>query len=132
MFHITIDRTTLLVDMRLSGFFTPDVAQAATAALRDAVRTLGPRIGQHVTLYDATSLQVSPKDTIDYVQLGWADPAIRHLWARRVAYCTPSALTRMQASRLRQSRPDIGVFSERGAALAWLLEANAARDTPAA
>jgi hypothetical protein len=132
MFSIHIDRAQLLVDMRLSGFFTPAVAQDATIALRNAVRSLGPAIGRHVTLYDATDLQVAPGVTIEQVQAGFADPAIRHLWARRVAYCTPSALSRMQAARLRTVRSDIGVFATRDEALAWLLEVSADPDTPAA
>lgn len=131
MFSIHIDRAHLLVDMRLSGFFTPEIAADATVALRNAVRSLGPAIGRHVTLYDATELKVSPAETIEQVRAGFADPAIRPLWARRVAYCTPSALSRMQAQRLRQSRPDIGVFATRGEALAWLLEVSEGRDTPA-
>ena len=98
MFSIEIDRERLFVDMRLSGFFTEDVARAATEALRDAVRSLGPLIGRHVTLYDATALKVCPPETIAFLQHGWAEPSIRKLWARRVAYCTPSALTRMQAT----------------------------------
>lgn len=132
MFTIHIDRAHLLVDMRLSGFFTPEIAADATQALRTAVRSLGSAIGQHVTLYDATDLKVSPAETIAHVQSNWADPAIRSLWARRVAYCTPSALTRMQAMRLRRSRPDIGVFATREDALAWLLAPSDAPDTPAA
>lgn len=132
MYSIDIDRAHLLVDMRLSGFFTPELAAEATEALRAAVRSLGPAIGRHVTLYDATDLKVSPGATIEQVQAGFADPAIRPLWARRVAYCTRSALGRMQAVRLRAARPDIGVFATREEALAWLLEPSADPDTPAA
>lgn len=130
MFSIEIDRARLLVDMRMSGFFTLEIAHAATQAARDAVRSLGPLAGRHVTLYDASELQVCPPETIGYLQRGWADPSIRHLWARRVAYCTPSALSRMQANRLRHSRPDIGVFTARDEALAWLFSADL--DTQAA
>ena len=123
MFTIEIDRARLLVEMRLSGFFTLEIAHAATGALRDAVRSLGPLAGRHVTLYDASALKVCPPDTVGYIQNSWADPSIRHLWARRVAYCTPSALTRMQAMRLRHSRPDLGVFASRDEALEWLFNA---------
>jgi hypothetical protein len=132
MFTISIDRARLLVDMRLSGFFTLEIAAQATQALRAAVRSLGPAMGHHVTLYDATDLLVSPAQTIEYIQSSYAEPEIRPLWARRVAYCTPSALTRMQAMRLRRSRADIGVFTTRDDALAWLLEVSASRDRPAA
>ena len=132
MFSIDIDRVHLLVDMRLSGFFTPAIAQEATLALRAAVRSLGADVGRHVTLYDATDLQVSPAQTVEYIQASYAEPDIRPLWARRIAYCTPSALTRMQVMRLRQSRADIGVYTDRATALAWLLEVSEGRGTPAA
>ena len=132
MFSIEIDRAKLLVDMRLRGFFTVDTAQVALQALRDAVRRLGPDVGRHLTLYDATEMKVSPGETVAFIQHGWADPASRHLWARRVAYCTPSALSRMQLMRLRHSRPDLGIFTSRTEALEWLLDPSADRGTLAA
>ncbi|MES2336761.1 MAG: hypothetical protein V4537_01540 [Pseudomonadota bacterium] len=122
MYSIAIDRARLLVDMRLSGFFTPEIAADATQALRAAVRSLGADMGRHVTLYDATDLQVSPAETVAYIAASYAEPEIRPLWARRVAYCTPSALARMQVARLRSGRSDIAVHASREDALAWLLE----------
>lgn len=132
MYSIRVDRERLLVEMRLTGFFTGDLAAEAVEALRRAIESLGPQAGQHVTLFDATAIDICPPATIDYIQACWVDPAIRPLWARRVAYCTPSALTRMQAKRLRESRSDIGVFASREEALAWLLDPSAAPDTQAA
>ncbi len=130
MYSIHIDRTRLLVDMRLSGFFTKEIAAEATTALRTAVRSLGADTGRHVTLYDATELKVSPAETVEYIKASYAEPSIRPLWARRVAYCAPSALARMQMTRLRGGRPDIAVFTTRADALDWLLSADP--DTQAA
>lgn len=130
MYTIHIDRARLLVDMRLSGFFTQQIAIDATAALRAAVRSLGADTGRHVTLYDATDLKVSPAETVEYIKNSYTDPSIRSLWARRVAYCAPSTLARMQMTRLRGGRPDIAVFASRAEALDWLL--SDAPDTRAA
>ena len=132
MFDIRIDRARLLVDVRLAGFLTPDSATKVIQALRDAVRSLGSDTGRHLTLYDATALKVAPGITVEQVAGAFADPAIRSLWARRVAYCTPSALVRMQIGRLRAARADIGVFATRAEALAWLFAASDARDMQAA
>lgn len=121
MHSIHIDHKNILVDMRLSGFFTPEAAMAAVEDLRTAVRSLGTRAGQHVTLYDVSAVEVAPAATIELLKQSYTDPAIRALWARRIAYCTPSALARLQVARLREARPDIGVFTDRESAIAWLL-----------
>ncbi|WP_326525019.1 hypothetical protein [Sphingomonas sp.] len=132
MYEIRVDREKLLLDVRVTGFITPDLAQALTDEVRVAARTFGPPYGQHVTLYDITGLKVSPGTTVDVIQAAWIDPSIRHLWARRVAYCTPSALARLQAARLREARADIGIYATRKEALAWLLAPSDAPDTRAA
>jgi len=121
-FDVRVDRERLLVDLRMAGFLTPEIAQQATDAVRAAVRSLGDDAGRHVTLYDATALTALQGITVEQVAAAFADPAIRSLWARRVAYCTPSALVRMQVARLRSAREDIGVFATRAEALAWLFE----------
>ena len=121
MHEIRIDRDRLFVDVRAAGFFTPDLAAAVTEEVRLAVRSLGPDAGQHVTLYDISGLKVSPGVTVEAMQSAWADPAIRPLWSRRVAYCTPSALARLQVARLREARADIGIFASRREAIDWLM-----------
>ncbi|MHA6724105.1 hypothetical protein [Sphingomonas sp. RS2018] len=128
--HIDHGHACPLVDVRLSGLFEPEAALSAVRAIRTAIRTLGPRIGEHVTLYDTTDITVAPPATITAMQESWRDPEAIRLAARRVAYCSPSALGRLQLARLRQGRADIGVFPGRTAALAWLLSADP--DTPVA
>ncbi len=51
----------------------------------------------------------------------FGNPAHRELWAKRVAFCTASALGRLQLQRTRDVREDIGIFEDRETALAWLL-----------
>jgi len=128
-YDVRIDPERLLVDVRMIGFLTPGMAGEVTAALRDAVRSLDPDAGRHVTLYDATALTALEGITVEQVAAAFADPAIRSLWARRVAWCTPSALVRMQILRLRSARSDISVFGTRAEALGWLFEGDVAERT---
>lgn len=119
---IEVDRERLLVDVRVRGFLMPEEAGWLGEEIRAAVLTLGEGVGRHVTLYDLTEMRVSPQATHNQTMAAFASPAVRPLWARRVAACSPSALHRMQVSRLRAVRPDLGVYATREEALAWLLE----------
>ena len=121
MHSIQVDPVNTLVEARLSGFFDIAETQRVIDDVRAAVRGLGDRAGQHLSLYDVKNVEVAPGPTIELLQSAFADPAIRHLWARKVAFVTPSALGRMQLKRLREAREDIGVFASRAEALAWLL-----------
>lgn len=119
---ILIDRARKLIEVRLSGALpSPEDASWIGEEVHAAIRSLGADVGQHVTLYDASALQVAPAATIDVTKALFANPAVRPLWAKRVAYVVGSALGRMQAQRLRAARSDIGVFDNRDEALAWLL-----------
>ena len=102
--EIRVDRERLLVDVALGGFFSPEEAMRATEAVRAAVRALGRDAGRHLTLYDVTEVDIAPGPTIDQLKAAYLDPSIRHLWARKVAYVSPSTLARMQLKRLREER----------------------------
>lgn len=115
---ITADGTLVIV--KLTGFYLPDRALRALQEVRLAIVALGPRAGQHVTLYDLTDADISPAETITLMQHAFVETLNTTLAARRVAYCAPSALQRMQAKRLREGRGDIEVFADRETALAWL------------
>ena len=119
---IHLDREHKLVDVRLSGFFTAEDAAWTGEELRAAVLSLGDDAGQHVTLYDATELSVAPNSTVEAVQQMFANPMVRPLWARKVAFVAKSALGRRQMRRLLAARADIVIFEDRAEALAWLLE----------
>lgn len=117
---IEIDTQRKLVSVRISGFFLPEVAHAATWETRRAIQSLGTAMGQHVTLYDTTDTAPLPGETVELIRASFANPLYRPLWARRLAFCTPSALLKRQIERLREVRGDIGIFDDRGQALAWL------------
>lgn len=119
---VTVDRARKLVDVKMSGVVSPEDAGWIGEEVRAAIRSLGDDVGKHVTLYDATQVQVVPPATVALLQSTWANPAVRQLWARKVAYVVSTALARMQVQRLREAREDIGIFEDRDAAIAWLLE----------
>lgn len=121
MHNVSVDRPHKLVTARLSGFFQPEDLPAVARDVHDAIRALGEGTGQHVTLYDVSDAQISPAATMDMLRKIFEDPATRDLWARKVAFVTPSALARMQAQRLREARSDIAIFEDRASALTWLL-----------
>jgi hypothetical protein len=119
--HIHVDRARKLIDVRISGFVSPEDAGWLGEDVRDAIRTLGKGVGQHVTLYDVTGLGIAPGPTIEMVKSMFAHPDVRPLWARKVAIVTASALSRLQMQRLREARSDIAIFDDREEALDWLL-----------
>lgn len=118
---VEVDRARLLVDVRLGGLFSAEDAMWLGEEVRAAVRTFGDAVGQHVTLYDACAVQVMPLATMELFRETLGNPEVRKLWARKVAFVTSTALARMQAQRIREARPDIGLFDDREAAIEWLL-----------
>lgn len=120
---VTLDRSRLLLDVRMAGIVSPEDAAWIGEEVRAAIVSLGPDIGRHVTLYDATGVQVVPPATIALLQATWTNPAVKQLWARKVAFVVSTMLARMQAQRIREMREDIGIFDDREEAIAWLLAA---------
>jgi hypothetical protein len=59
---------------------------------------------------------------VELLKQTFDNPQVRALWARKVAFVTNTALARLQAQRLREVRPDLGLFDDRETAIAWLLE----------
>lgn len=119
--RIHVNPVRKLIEVKLTGLVTPEDAQWIGEEVRAAVRSLGPDVGQHVTLYDASEVPVVPAATITQLQQTWVNSEVRTLWARKVAYVVGSALGKLQASRLREARADIAVFDDRAEALEWLL-----------
>ena len=120
---IEIDPVRLMVTVKVSGLFTPEATLPCMMETRRAVQSLGSKVGQHVTLYDLSEIGPAPQETVDLLRMDFANPLTRHLGARRIAILTRSTLLRRQVDRVRASRPEIAVFSERGAAVDWLLAA---------
>ena len=123
--EIEIDAGNKLVVVKVSGFFTADAAHAATWETRRAIQSLGPAVGEHVTLYDLVDAAPSTPETVELIRMGFANPIYRPLRARKVAFCARSPLMRRQVERIRTARPDIGIFKTREAARAWLLARDA-------
>ncbi|MEN3747154.1 hypothetical protein TPR58_08240 [Sphingomonas sp. HF-S3] len=119
---VQVDLDRLFVDVRLSGLVTPEDAGWIGEEVRAAIRSLGDKVGRHVTLYDASGVQVVPPATVELLKQTFDNPQVRALWARKVAFVTNTALARLQAQRLREVRPDLGLFDDRETAIAWLLE----------
>lgn len=126
MHTVRVDLVRKLVEVKLVGFFAADQVAPVAVAVRDAIRSLGKAAGQHSTLYDVSEADISPGSTIAAIAAAFADPAFDAVRARRVAFVSPSALARMQIQRLRSGREDIAIFAAREAAIAWLLERQAA------
>lgn len=118
---IEIDRRQKLVDVRIGGILTPEDVAWIGEEIRQAVRTFGDAMGQHLTLYDVTGVQVATAASVDMLKSTFSNPAVRETWSRKMAVVASRALIRMQAQRVREARPDLEIFDNREAALAWLL-----------
>jgi len=118
---IEVDPRRNLIDVRISGMLMPEDVAWVGEEIREAVRSLGDGAGDHVTLYDLSDLQVATSASVDMIRDTFSNPVVRALWSRRLAVVAPTALIRMQAHRVREARPDLVVFDNREAALAWLL-----------
>ncbi|MBB4100297.1 hypothetical protein [Sphingomonas kyeonggiensis] len=119
---IQVDLDRKLVDLRIGGLISPEDAAWIGEELRAAIRALGPDVGKHVTLYDGSGVPVVPQETVELIKNTLDNPAVRAIWARKVAFVVSTALARMQAQRLREVRADIGIFDDRERAIAWLME----------
>jgi len=73
-------------------------------------------------LYDGSGVPVVPQETVELIKNTLDNPAVRAIWARKIAFVVSTALARMQAQRLREVRADIGIFDDRESAIAWLME----------
>lgn len=119
---IQVDLDRKLVDLRIGGMVSPEDAAWIGEELRAAIRALGDDVGKHVTLYDGSGVPVVPQETVELIKSTLDNPAVRQLWARKIAFVVSTALAKLQAQRLREVRPDIGIFEDRDAAIAWLME----------
>ncbi|MEP9358455.1 hypothetical protein [Sphingomonas sp. KR3-1] len=119
---ITVDTARKLVDLRIGGLVSAEDATWIGEELRAAIRALGEDIGKHVTLYDASAVHVVPQETVELIKHTLDNPAVRQLWARKIAFVVTTALAKLQVQRLREVRPDLGLFEDRESAIAWLME----------
>lgn len=118
--HVDLERK--LIDLRIGGLVSPEDAAWIGEELRAAIRALGEDIGKHVTLYDGSNVPVVPQETVELIKHTLDNPAVRELWARKIAFVVNTALAKLQVQRLREVRADIGIFEDRETAIAWLME----------
>lgn len=118
---VTVDPAKKLVILTMTGVISPEDGAWMGEEVRSAVRSLGDDVGQHVTLYDFSGVPVVPQATLEQLRETFRNEAIKHLWARKLAIVTTTALGRMQAQRVKEVRGDLEIFGDRDAALAWLL-----------
>lgn len=119
--NVEVDPELKLVTLTMSGIVSPEDGAWIAEEFRAAIRTLGDAVGDHLSLYDFTDVPVVPVATVEQLCATLANPAVRQLWARKLAIVTSTALGRLQAQRVQEVRPDIGLFDTREAALEWLL-----------
>ena len=62
-----------------------------------------------------------PTATIDRTLQTLDHPAVREIWARKIAFVVTTATARMHVTRLQKLRPDIAMFDTRESAVAWLI-----------
>lgn len=118
---VTIDPAKKLIVLTMSGVISPEDGAWMAEEVRSAVRSLGDGVGQHVTLYDFSDVPVVPQATLEQLRETFRNPAVKPLWARKLAIVTSTALGKLQAQRVKEVRPDIELFEDRQAALVWLL-----------
>lgn len=119
--EVRLDRANLLAELKITGVVSPEDAAWMAEEFRAAVRSFGDQVGNHLSLYDFSAVPVVPVATVEQLRETLSNPAVRKLWARKLAIVTSTALGRMQAQRVREVRPDIQLFKTREEALAWLL-----------
>ncbi len=121
-YRLEVDRERKLLILTALTMHAPEESAWAGEELRAAIQSFGPDIGQHVTLYDGSLIPSLPTATVDQMLQTLNHPAVRAIWARKVAFVVTTATARLQITRLQQVRPDIMVFDTRDAAIAWLME----------
>jgi len=119
--RLHVDRARKLIDLRIKGLIAPEDAAWIGEELRAGILSLGEAVGQHATLYDVREVPVVPPATVDLLKRTFDSPQVRALWARKVAFVVGTTLARLQVQRLREVRPDMGIFEDREEAIGWLL-----------
>ncbi len=117
----SIDRAKQRITTTIEGFIAPADIAALSADTWAAVRSLGlSGAAPHDLLHDLSATMVASRDTIAEIGTVMRNPMYKHLWARNIAFVTPSALLRLQMERVAAGRPGLRVFADRHSAETWL------------
>jgi len=123
LFSFAIDRRLGLIEIAMSGLFTPADVAAFLEARGKAHAELGwPRNG-HVTLNDVSGMKIQPQETVAAFQAVLADVEFR---SRRLAFVVSQTLARRQLTRAVDSR-HVRCFTDADEARDWLFEAEERR-----
>lgn len=112
-----------LLSVTASGFLVADEVAAAARDVHAAIARMGGDAKDHVTLYDLTAVDVQSADVVALFRDFMANPAYQGLLGRKIAFVSGSALLTMQLKRVQQDLPGIALFSDRTAAINYLLAA---------
>ena len=119
-YNIAVDRFRKLLEVTLTGFFSPADAGRVIQEIRESISGLPGPANSHVTLVDVRQLKLQPQDVIAAVAGQIANPRYR---SRRLAFVVGSSVARMQVRRL-LIRDEVGVFEDPDEAKRWLASAD--------
>jgi hypothetical protein len=112
---------TRLLHLKLSGFFDEPAIKRFIADREAAYAKLG-NSGDHVTLCDVSECKIQSRDSFERFRGLLME---QRRWGKRMAFVVPKgSLAGLQVSRLVAQRPDLRVFNEGHAAMAWLNSSN--------
>ena len=123
MRFVTVDRVRRTLTVTTSGFVPADEVAAIAREVHEAIALLGGRSDDHVTLYDLSAVSVAAAEVVALFREYVANEAFQTLLGRRMAFVSTSALLTMQLRRVARDMPQIQIFSDRAAAMEWLLSA---------
>ena len=115
-FTITLEPSTSLIVITMSGFFGEDEVAAFGHEIAQAVASLPCPASEHKKLCDISEMAIQSQGTFAAFQTLLANAAIQ---ARLLAFVTIRTLARFQARRL-NDRPGIAFFEDERSARAWL------------
>jgi hypothetical protein len=93
-YRLEIDRSRKLLILTVLTMRSPEHSAWAGEALPAAIQSFGPDIGQHVTLYNGSAIQSLPTATVNHILQTLNHPAVRAIWARKVAFVVTTASAR--------------------------------------
>ena len=115
-YSLVADPDRDLVRMTISGFFDVAAVARLDADRAGAYGKLRSAPNQHLTLVDASGMQIQAQDVVAAFMQVVANP---RYFSRRLAMVTGSSLAHMQTKRT-TGRDNVAFFKDVAAAEAWL------------
>lgn len=108
----------------MTGFFAPAQIADFKAAVSTAIRQLGCRPGQHLTLVDIRQMDIQSQEAVQHFQRLLSLPDVP---SRKIAFLVARSLARLQIKRAAGER-EADFFEDPVAAEEWLDRHAAARE----